>query len=205
MVRILYTIFIYGSLLLPVTAHSSPGLTKRVSFGAKIGVAVTDFGGADADRTDSANTVTSTIKLGMIIDSFAVVRLHRWIALQPELSILTKGSGTQVNGERGDTFRYTYLAAALLVQSGVDIRHRLRFVGVLGLSFGHPLSAGVGEYDLKDSTSTDISLAAGAGLTGALSTGSLLLDLRYEHGLRKVGEVLDLKHRAFLLMVGYQY
>lgn len=189
-------------------------------FGAKVGVGVVTWGGADADD----DFLSTDGKLGLSLAGFANLEIDELVSLdwkpwrlmlQSEMLYATKGAGIEIGTARG-AYNLSYLEIAVLprVEYAVSGK-KFSPYALLGPAIGFLLSGEIKNSqgnvtDIKDDfTSTDFGLVLGLGADVPISAyATLVFELRADLGLTSIdgqGDGDDIKNRAYSLMVGYQY
>lgn len=194
--------------------------TAPAHLGVKAGVGVVTWGGADADNdflsTDGKLGLSLAGFVNLGIDELVSLDWKPWrLMLQSEVLYTTKGAGIEIDTARG-AYRLSYLEVTMLPRFEYAVPgKKFSPYALVGPSIGLLLSGEIensqGDVtDIKDDfTSTDLGLVLGIGADVPISVyGLLVLELRAELGLTSIdgqGGGDDVKNRAYLLMVGYQY
>ncbi|MCG8420212.1 MAG: PorT family protein [Proteobacteria bacterium] len=185
---------------------------KHVAFGGKTGLNIATFGGDDADRVGSDGvSINSTYSLGFTVGAFARVVLAKNWGVQVETGFSTRGAGTKVGRDERSPLDYSYVEVSTLARTQWVVRpiyEKLSIHGLLGPSLGYLLSAKRDEQDFTDSAErVDFGLHIGVGASLELPYGNPVIEVRYYYGFADIGgeSGLDLKHRAFSILVGYEY
>lgn len=154
-------------------------------------------------------------KLGFALAASARLELTAWLAVQSQVSYVTKGTDLilTTTGAPGET-RLSYLAMPLLVWLQLPHTAWLTPHAASGLEIGWLLGCesilGTDEADCSHTKKAlDLGLAIGAGVSARMPwNGSVVLSVRYVHGLsnsdaRDLGG--DYRNRSVLFSIGYYH
>jgi opacity protein-like surface antigen len=170
-------------------------------------VASASFGGEDSGRGSFENVQ----RLGVAAGISSRILIREWIAIQPEVFWVMKGSETEISDVSGPRFDASYVEIATLASLGVPmegpIRPRLLAGPTLGIltRFELVYSDGSTEDRTERAGRLDLGLTAGAGATWNVSERwRLSLDARYDWGLTTIDATneTDLRNRAFFVLLG---
>ena len=176
----------------------------RFFAGSKFGPTVGTFGGPDANRFD----IESAYALGILVNVFARLKFtERW-SMQSELAYSTRGARYVVDGNKRPPFDLSYFEFFIAAHAAWHLSRvhpRLALHSFLGASVGYLIRAAQGNTELTEVAGTDFGFYGGAGVSLALPFGTPLLDIRYYYGMRDIdGSHLDINHRAFSFLLGYE-
>jgi hypothetical protein len=188
-------------------------IEQQTHFGFVAGGTYSKFHGADIPGTASA-------RVGFAVGAFATVGLIKNLALEPQVIYATKGSKV-ADGAASFNINSSYIEIPLLLKArfpaakgnisphfyvGPQVGFRLtcKYSGTDGTTTA---ASGTKCEDAPLSLSTkeeDFNLVMGAGL----DIGRALVDIRYDWGVSRiqaptVSDALDIKNRAFYLLVGW--
>ncbi|HEK86725.1 MAG TPA: PorT family protein [Candidatus Aminicenantes bacterium] len=196
-------IFFSGSLVL--WSHF-----RMISPGLKVGGGVSNIFGSDTFDQRWQGSATA----GVFLDVFLARRFH----LQPEILWVQKGSLYEV-GQGQPLYRerlvLDYLEIPVLFKAHFLDYHRFRFYTFAGPAAAINLRAqlkvtfdgleeSVGVENLRG---TDLLLCAGMGAEFKIKSGSLLIELRLEEGLKSISTEIqsEIKNRAIVCLAGYKF
>jgi outer membrane protein with beta-barrel domain len=179
--------------------------SMRPAVGAEVGYSRTDLVGADARRVES--------RQGALTGLYLQTPLRGPLFLRSEILFALKGGRTQAAVEGGGTAELdiglAYLELPLLLRTGVT-RGRFRpmlFAGPApSLQIGcdlqvivpnAPVRASCDETNVPAFRGFDMGLVAGGGLEVRWPGSALALEARYTAGLRSVLNGVDVRNRAF--------
>jgi opacity protein-like surface antigen len=184
---------------------------RRFGFGGKVGLNAATYGGEDADR----EFVESTNTLGFAVGGFATVNAHEIITLQPEIVFITKGTDADVDGEYGGGFNLRYIEIPVLARIRIPVGERIHPYVTAGPQVSFLVKSEVEERDgrttdvVDDTQSIDVGVVLGAGATIKIPSlaGAVLVEARYDWGLRKIypESPLEVQTRTLSFLIGYQY
>ena len=177
----------------------------RPSVGGEVGYSRSDLRGSDAQRVRS--------RQGALTGVYIQVPLAGPISLRPEVLFALKGGRIQADVEGGGSTELdiglAYIELPMLIRVGPR-RGRFRPVVFGGpapaLQIGcdvqvadpnTPVSATCEETALPSFRDFDVGLVAGGGLEVRWPQSALALEARYTTGLRSVLNEVDVKNRAF--------
>jgi hypothetical protein len=192
-----------------ITAAPLSAQTKT-HWGLLGGVALAEFGGADAGANSS--------RAGVVAGGFVRIQPNEILVIEPELLFVQKGAETDASSPFSGNIRLDYLEVPLLVKANFPVASDNRIVPsifagpAVAFKLGCNLTASSGSASASESCSdagldingTDFSFVLGAGA----DIGSFLFQLRYDIGLSKVGggdNPADVKNKAWLFTVGYRF
>lgn len=194
-----------------VHAGSPDDEPRRLAIGGKAGLSLATYGGEDADH----ELVESTNTYGLVIGGFASISFHHLAAVQPEFIFATKGSDVEAGGVYSGGFNLSYLEIPVMARVGIPLRGLIKPYILAGPQLSILLSSEIEEADgqtsdAKDDThGVDVGLILGAGAAINVSSlgGAMLIEARYDWGLRKVypDGPFDLQTRTISFLIGYQY
>jgi hypothetical protein len=202
--------FVIGCLLAPtaqVRADQPQKPRGKLELGALVGVDSASFGGEDSQRGDFAHEP----RLGVAAGIWGRLSIREWIAIQPEVFWVMKGSDTEVADVAGPRFDASYVEIAALASLSVPmegpIRPRLLAGPTLGIltRFELVYSDGSTEDRTERAGRLDLGLMAGAGATwNVTQRWRLSVDARYDWGVRTIDPTseTDLRNRAFFVLLG---
>lgn len=189
----------------PAFAQSGVGVIGGVNF-AKIDFAAPDLSGSpipDAEFPPAEN------RIGFSGGLFVTIPAAPAIGIEMDVLYSQKGAKFSSSGVTG-TVKLDYLDVPVLARIGTSTA-KTRLAVFAGPSFGIKLRARtktefpgqVGESDISTQVSAfDIGLVVGAGV----ESGVLRLDGRYQWGLSNIDkEGMDMKNRAFSILVGFKF
>jgi hypothetical protein len=186
---------------------------KAVYLGAKVGPNLATYGGEHAD----GEIIQSNNKLAFEVGGYVGLKLHPSLLVASEIALASRGTRIVINGEDVGSDDLKYLQIPVFVQAVLPFESKIQPYALVGAAFGILLSAMEesnqgNSTDIKDKfTSTDLSLLLGIGTHLEIgSRGAIILEARYMGGLRDVFDEdipldIELKNRAFSVLVGYQY
>jgi hypothetical protein len=177
----------------------------RPSVGGEVGYSRSDLRGSDAQRVRS--------RQGALTGVYLQVPLIGPLSLRPEVLFALKGGRVQADVEGGGSTELdiglAYIELPVLIRAGPR-RGRFRPVVFGGpapaLQIGcdvqvadpnTPVSATCAETALPSFRDFDVGLVAGGGLEVRWPQSALALEARYTTGLRSVLNEVDVKNRAF--------
>jgi len=193
---------------------SSSGYSQSITPGVKAGLNSATTGGANV----SSQSITS-FNAGM----FATFNVAGLLALQPELLYTVKGYkvnypvadeiGPISTGSGTVTAKISYLEIPVLLKlntsslriiapnifAGPEVAFKLSSKGLIGASSN--------EEDLQNVNSTDFGIIFGAGININLPTTTIMVDLRYDIGMRVLysySNSPDIKNRVLTLNAGIE-
>ncbi|MFO7446171.1 MAG: porin family protein [Ignavibacteriaceae bacterium] len=163
----------------------------QMNFGVKAGLNVSNFGGDDADDTDS--------KTGLVLGGYMIYRFSDMFALQPELLYSMKGATGEAFGADA-TVSLNYIEIPVLVKFLIPIAGGSSVTPAVfaGPAIGFNVSANSEleianqtiEEDIKDNVqSLDLGLALGASIDFPVGMNTLGFDVRYTLGLTSWSDV----------------
>jgi hypothetical protein len=209
-------ILIFLTLLAPsgmARAQSSyeHGSTAPVALGVQGGMGIVWFGGEDA----SSDVYKTSNNTGLTAGAFATFALVPWLSVQPEILFMVKGPKSELTAvmQQGE-YRLSYLEVPLLARVAPYHFHRLQPYLLAGPAIAFLLtcqfeSMGESEDCRQNGREIDFTLVGAAGISVALPwPGAVTLEIRYDHGLRKVDDSdfqQDTKHRSLLFSIGYSH
>jgi hypothetical protein len=187
------------------------GQGSRAAVGAQVGYSRTDLGGANAQEI--------TARQGALTGVFLYAPLSRVVAVRPELLFALKGGRTETVEGLVIDIELAYLEFPVLARLTVPGR---RFRPVF---FGGPAPALQIGCDFQftspaqsDSTERvtcgqdditirklDWGLVAGVGIEGLWPQAAMSLEARYTGGLRSVFEDVEIRNRAFGILLGITF
>jgi hypothetical protein len=187
-------------------AQAPPGRSStRPAVGAEVGYSRSDLGGADAQRVQS--------RQGALTGVYLQTPLKLPVFLRTEILFALKGGRTQApvdtGGSRELDVGLAYIEMPVLVRVGV-MRGRFRPMVFGGpapsLQIGcdlqvidpnAPVRATCDATDVPNFRQFDIGVVMGGGLEIRWPQSALALEARYTAGLRSVLDGVDVKNRAF--------
>jgi len=197
------------ALLVPaVLAAQAPGRIRssmRPAVGAEVGYSRTDLVGGDAQRVES--------RQGALTGLYLQTPLAGPLFLRSEILFALKGGRTEAAVEGGGTAELdiglAYIELPVLIRTGVT-RGRFRpmiFGGPApSLQIGcdlqvvvpnAPVRASCDETNVPPFRDFDVGMVVGGGLEVRWPASALALEARYTAGLRSVLEGVDVRNRAF--------
>lgn len=188
------------------------GQGSRAAVGAQVGYSRTDLGGANAQEI--------TAREGALTGVYLYAPLSRIFAVRPELLFALKGGRTEtVEGVVID-IELAYLEFPVLARVTVPGRRfRPVFFGgpapalQIGCDFqftspAQPDSAlrvTCGQDDITIIRKLDLGLVAGVGIEGLWPQAAMSLEARYTGGLRSVFEDVEIRNRAYGILLGITF
>jgi hypothetical protein len=170
-----------------------------------VGYSRSDLGGPDAERVRS--------RQGALTGVYLQVPLARPVSLRTEVLFALKGGRAQAAAEGGGTVQLdielAYIEVPVLLRVGVPRgRYRPMIFGgpATALQIGcdlqvidpnTPARATCAETDVPPFRQFDFGVVAGAGLEVRWPQSALSLEARYTTGLRSILNDLDVRNRAF--------
>lgn len=174
------------------------------------------FGAATFYRESGSNAVSYRYRLSYGAGFAAYLKLYqkRWghLGVQPEFLWVRRATRTEFdNGVLGSRYRLDSLELPFLARASYSLSDRAALYAVGGPRLGYQLDAKRTDIngnvqDLNDLRKVELGASIGVG--GAIDLTprfSLILEGRYDQGLFDIAdadEEVDLRHRAFLLMLG---
>jgi hypothetical protein len=198
----------------PLAAQAPPRRSSlRPAVGAEVGYSRSDLSGSDAQRVES--------RQGALTGVYLQVPLKPPVFLRTEILFALKGGRTQTVVDQGATrdldIGLAYIEMPLLVRVGAT-RGRFRPVVFGGpapsLQIGcdlqvvdpnTPVSATCDQTDIPKFRQFDVGLVAGGGLEIRWPQSSLALEGRYTAGLVSVLPGVNLRNRAFGIMLALTF
>jgi hypothetical protein len=185
----------------------------RPAVGAEVGYSRSDLVGPEAQRVQS--------RQGALTGVYLQVPLRPPVFLRTEILFALKGGRTQATVDSGGTrdldIGLAYIEIPVLVRVGAT-RGRFRPMVFGGpapsLQIGcdlqvidpnTPISATCDQTDVPPFRQFDIGLVAGGGLEIRWPQSALALEARYTAGLRSVLDGVDVRNRAFGLMLALTF
>jgi len=179
--------------------------SMRPAVGAEVGYSRTDLVGGDAQRVQS--------RQGALTGLYLQTPLRGPLFLRSEILFALKGGRTQAAVEGGGTAELdiglAYLELPVLLRTGVT-RGRFRPMVFAGpapsLQIGcdlqvivpnAPVRASCDETNVPPFRGFDVGMVAGGGLEVRWPASALALEARYTAGLRSVLDGVDVRNRAF--------
>ena len=187
------------------------GSAAPVALGVQAGMGIVWFGGEDA----SSDVYKTSNNKGFTAGAFATFALAPWLSVQPEILFTVKGPKSELTAvmQQGE-YRLSYLEAPLLARIAPYRFRRLQPYLLAGPAIAFLLtcqfeSMGEAEDCKQNGREIDFILVGAAGVSVALPwPGAVALEIRYDHGLRKVDDSnfqQDTKNRALLFSIGYAH
>lgn len=188
-------------------------VAAQAAVGAHVGYLQSSLVGADAAELRS--------RQGALTGVFVNIPLARVLSIRPELLFTQKGGRTDVALEDGDSatinIELAYFEFPVLARLTLP-RGRLRPVLFAGLSPAlrigcdlqlvtseGPLLASCDEADFTIIRNGDLGMVAGAGLEMIWVEAALALEARYTGSLRSVIDGLDVRNRAYSLVLALTF
>jgi hypothetical protein len=188
-----------------VTAQAQPAPPipdKPFYFGPRLGVNTSWIGGDDIMKSNFEE------RIGAYIGGFAMFELGQYLALDTALAYSQKG-----NAFPAGTLKLDYLQLEVLGIVHAIVGHNVQVRGIYGATIAYAVRArlAMGSLDnsIKDQTErNDIGLVLGVGVESNTSRGKIIVDGRYEHGMRRIdgeGDRDQLRNRLFTVTVGFGF
>lgn len=171
--------------------------------GVRAGVDFMTVGGDDADDDVERRT-------GFMVGGFALVDFGGPLALQPELTYTQKGA---TNPDTDVTTKLDYIEIPVLAKFQVPVSGPVSpniFAGpTLGFNVTSELEDDNGNtQDLNNVSGTEFGLAFGGGVDFGVSSGTLMIDFRYELGLTSIDDSnadLSINNQGFMVTAGFAF
>ena len=191
------------------------GQGSRTAVGAYVGYSRTDLVGADAEEIEA--------RQGALTGVYLHIPLSRTVTLRPELSFALKGGRTETEDGSVIDIELAYLEFPVLAKVAAPIgRFRpVFFAGPapalrIGCDFllflpeqpGQPeLEQRVtcGEDDVTSVRVMDLGFVVGGGIEGLWPSAALSLEARVSSGVRSVFEDVEIRNRAFAVVLGLTF
>jgi hypothetical protein len=189
--------------LLPQPAAAQETLTYGVKGGLNVSSASVSVPGLN---------ISPDSRTGVVVGGFVGADFHEYVGMQVEALYSQKGAQVTEFGIEID-LRLDYVEIPILARGNVRLNPDTRIHVIGGPAFAFKVhddldiedfGLGFGEIELK---SWDAGIAVGGGVTFR----SLIFDARYTFGLVNVndddivGDLVDVKNRAFSLTVGWRF
>jgi hypothetical protein len=196
---------VLGLALCLSSLKAHPGLSQRAAVGAQVGYSRADLAGPDGEVLRP--------RQGALTGVYLSVPMGRLVTLRPELLFALKGGRAEVALEGGGTAPFdielAYIELPILARISFptgQIRPVLFGGPSLALRIGcdlqlllpdQPLRATCGRDNFNDVRQADYGLVAGGGVEIRWFQAALALEARYTAGLRSIIRNVDLRNRAF--------
>ncbi|NPV84259.1 MAG: PorT family protein [Candidatus Aminicenantes bacterium] len=156
----------------------------------------------------------TSLQAGVFVELYLRNRLSALV----ELNFVRKGSVYRLDSdglEYVERYLFDYLEVPVLVKYYFASMKRLQFYAYAGPSVALNLKARlkVTFDDLEETVvvdnlqGTDLLLNGGAGAAMTLKPGSLILEVRYSHGLKSVATEpeADIRNKSLILLAGFRF
>lgn len=187
----------------PVHAQPTPAIPEKpVYFGPRFGINASWLGGDDIIKMNFEE------RIGIYAGGFAMVALSRFLAIEGVLAYSQKGNAT-ING----TLKLDYVQAEVLGLVRAVVGQNVMVRGLYGAHLAYNVRARlvIAEADntIRDDTEPfDLGAILGVGIESSTSVGKIIVDGRYEHGLRRIdgaGDRDQIRNRLFLVTAGFGF
>lgn len=184
---------------------------SRPAVGAQVGYSRTDLFGANAEEI--------TARQGALTGIFLHVPLARMVSLRPELTFALKGGRTETEDGGLIDIELAYLELPVLGRVTLPTgRFRPVFFGgpapaiQIGCDFRfalpgqpEPLRVTCGQDEVTIIRRLDFGFVAGVGVEGLWPAAALSLEGRYTAGLRSVFDDVEIRNRAYSVLLGITF
>ena len=175
---------------------------KPFYFGPRVGFNTSWLGGDDIVKRNFEERIAA------YIGGFAMFEFGRFLALDTGLAYSQKG-----NAFLDGTLKLEYVQLEVLGIVHAIVGQNVKVRGIYGATFAYAvrarLSSGDADNSIKDRTERkDIGLVLGVGLESNTSRGKVIVDGRYENGMRRIdgeGSRDQIRNRLFTLTVGFGF
>lgn len=201
-------VFIFILLLSLLASELAFAVTMRPGF--KLGGGVSNNFGQDTYQQQWQ----ASLQAGVFVESF----IWNHLAAAAELNFIRKGSAYRLDSdglEYREKYLFDYLELSIPVKYYFASSGRLQFYAYAGPSIALNLKARIRvTFDGLEETVTvnnlqgaDFLLNGGAGAAMILGPGSLILEVRYSHGLKSVATEPggDIRNKSLLLLAGFRF
>lgn len=203
-----WSFLILSAALLLLAADRAAGATFKP--GLKLGGGLTNIFGQDAYQQEWQLSLYAGISV-----EFPVIKK---LAATVELDFVRKGSVYRLEEdglEYRERYIFDYLEVPVLVKYCFAGAKKMEFYVYAGPSVALNLKARLRvtfddleeTVDVDNLQGTDLLLTGGAGTAVSFKPGSLILEMRYSHGLKSVATEpgADIRNRSLLLLAGFKF
>lgn len=191
---------------------NAAGQGTRAAVGAQVGYSRTDLAGANAAEI--------TARQGALTGVFLYAPVTRFLGIRPELLFALKGGRTETVEGLIIDIELAYLEFPLLARLAIPGgRFRPVFFGgpaaalQIGCDFQFtqpgqpdtPLRVTCGQDEVTIIRKLDWGVVGGAGIEGLWPRAAMSLEARYTAGLRSVFEDVEIRNRAFSILLGITF
>lgn len=200
--RLIVPLIVLGTL---ATANAQPAPEipdKPLYFGPRLGMNAAWLGGDDITKSNFEE------RIGFYAGGFAMIEFGPFLAVEGGLAFSEKGNAT-VNG----ALKLDYLQLEVIGIVHAIVGHNVRVRGLYGATISYLVRArlveGEADNSIKDITErNDVGIVLGAGIESNTSLGKIIVDGRYEHGLRRIdgmGDRQQIRNRLLAVTVGFGF
>jgi len=188
-----------------VTAQAQPAPPipdKPFYFGPRVGVNTSWLGGDDIMKSNFEE------RIGGYVGGFAMVEFGQYLAIDGGLAFSQKG-----NAFPSGTLKLDYVQLEVLGIVHALVGQNVQVRGIYGATVAYAvrarLASGNLDNSIKDQTErNDVGLVLGVGVESNTSRGKIIVDGRYEHGLRRIdgeGSRDQVRNRLLSVTVGFGF
>ncbi|HEY5938361.1 MAG TPA: porin family protein [Kofleriaceae bacterium] len=175
---------------------------KPFYFGPRVGINTSWLAGDDIVKSNFEE------RIGVYAGGFAMIEFGRFLALEGGLAFSQKGNAF-VSG----SLKLDYLQLEVIGVVHALVGQNVRVRGLYGATLAYNVRArfvqGAIDNSIRDFTeANDVGLVLGVGVESNTSVGKIIVDGRYEHGLRRVdgdGNREQIRNRLFTFCVGFGF